>query len=123
MGIHPSTAHPGHPHFPEGAVFAVHYLQSAIRNRFFATRFTASPRSILCVCQRIDGPKHAGIDPGMKTMGFTYWQDGAWLGYLDEFPDYMTQESSLENLREHLLDLHQELTLGVIPNVRRHSVL
>lgn len=35
----------------------------------------------------------------------------------------MTQASILEDLREHLLDLHQELNLGVIPNVRRHSVL
>ena len=60
----------------------------------------------------------------MKQLGFTYWQDGdAWLGYLDEFPDYMTQGSSLSGLREHLLDLYQDLTSGVIPNVRRHSVL
>lgn len=60
----------------------------------------------------------------MKQLGFTYWQDGdVWLGYLDEFPDYMTQGSSLEDLREHLLDLHKDLTSGVIPNVRRHSVL
>lgn len=60
----------------------------------------------------------------MKQRGFTYWQDGdAWLGYLDEFPDYMTQGSSLEDLREHLLDLYQDLTSGVIPHGRRHSVL
>lgn len=59
-----------------------------------------------------------------KTLGFTYWQDGDdWLGYLDEFPDYMTQGSSLDDLRAHLLDLHQELTSGAIPNVRRHSIL
>ena len=36
---HPSAAHPRHPHFPEGAVFAVHYLQSSESNLFFATRF------------------------------------------------------------------------------------
>ena len=60
----------------------------------------------------------------MKQLGFTYWQDGdVWLGYLDEFPGYMTQGSNLEDLREHLLDLHKDLTSGVIPNVRRHSVL
>lgn len=60
----------------------------------------------------------------MKKLGFTYWQDGdAWLGYLEEFPDYMTQGSSLKDLREHLLDLHQELTSGAIPNVRRHAEL
>jgi predicted RNase H-like HicB family nuclease len=60
----------------------------------------------------------------MKNTGFTYWQDGNdWIGYLDEFPDYQTQGSSLEDLKAHLADLHQDLTSGVIPNVRRHAQL
>jgi hypothetical protein len=60
----------------------------------------------------------------MKTSGFTYWQDGdQWIGYLDEFPDYSTQGISLEDLKEHLLDLHRDLTSGVIPSVRRHAEL
>ena len=59
-----------------------------------------------------------------KELGFTYWQDGdAWLGFLDEYPDYLTQGTSLEDLREHLRDLHRDLTSGEIPNVRRHAVL
>jgi hypothetical protein len=30
----------------------------------------------------------------MKTLDFTYWQDGCdWIGYFDEFPDYLTQGS------------------------------
>jgi hypothetical protein len=29
-----------------------------------------------------------------------YWQHGEqWLGYFDEFPNYMTQSDSLENLK------------------------
>jgi hypothetical protein len=76
------------------------------------------------VGQRIDAPTDAPTVHSMKQLGFTYWQDGdAWLGYLDEFPDYTTQGSSLEDLREHLLDLYQDLTSGVIPHIRRHSVL
>jgi hypothetical protein len=60
----------------------------------------------------------------MKTNGFTYWQDGEqWIGYLDEFPDYLTQGRSLEDLKDHLLDLYRDLTSGVIPNVRRHAEL
>ena len=60
----------------------------------------------------------------MKTIGFTYWQDGKdWLGYLDEFPEYATQGHSFEDLREHLLDLYQDLTSGELPNVRRHAQL
>jgi len=60
----------------------------------------------------------------MASIGFTYWQDDEmWLGYLDEYPDYMTQGTSLDNLKEHLLDLYNDLTSGVIPNVRQHSKL
>ena len=60
----------------------------------------------------------------MASIGFTYWQDDEmWLGYLDEYPDYMTQGTSLDNLKKHLLDLYNDLTSGVIPNVRQHSNL
>jgi hypothetical protein len=60
----------------------------------------------------------------MKTLDFTYWQDGdAWLGYLDEFPDYQTQGGSLDDLKEHLSDLYRDLSSGEIPCVRRHAEL
>jgi hypothetical protein len=60
----------------------------------------------------------------MAAAGFTYWQDGEmWLGYLDQYPDYMTQGTSLEDLKEHLLDLYKDLSSGVIPHVRQHSEL
>ncbi len=56
----------------------------------------------------------------MKTVRYVYWQDGdMWLGYLDEYPDYMTQGESLEDLQENLKDLYDELTSGRIPGVRR----
>ena len=64
------------------------------------------------------------IDAIMKTAGFTYWQDEEfWLGYLDEFPDYVTQGTSLEDLKEHLADLHKDLCSSAIPNVKRHAEL
>jgi hypothetical protein len=60
----------------------------------------------------------------MRSVGFTFWQDGdMWLGYLDNYPDYMTQGTSVEDLKEHLLDLHQDLSSGVIPAVRQHVEL
>lgn len=62
--------------------------------------------------------------PGMKSIGFTYWQDsGDWLGYLDGFPDYVTQGASLADLKEHLTDLYKDLTSGAVPNVRHHAEL
>jgi hypothetical protein len=60
----------------------------------------------------------------MASIGFTYWQEEEeWRGYLDEYPDYMTQGTSLDDLKEHLLDRYNDLTSGVIPNVRQHSQL
>ena len=60
----------------------------------------------------------------MTSLGFTNWQDGEmWLGYLEQYPDYMTEGTSLEDLKEHLLDLYKDLSSGAIPNVRQHSEL
>lgn len=60
----------------------------------------------------------------METTKFAYWQDGdMWLGYLEEYPDYMTQGETLDELKEHLKDLYKELTSGAIPCVRKIAVL
>ena len=60
----------------------------------------------------------------MKGLRYVYWQDqGFWLGYLEEFPDYLTQDVSWEDLQDHLRDLYQDLTSGEIPAVRRVAEL
>lgn len=60
----------------------------------------------------------------MQSVGFTFWQEGdMWLGHLDDYPDYMTQGTSLDDLKEHLLDLFADLSSGAIPAARRHSEL
>ncbi len=46
-----------------------------------------------------------------------------WIGYLEEFPDYLTQGESLAELEEHLRDLYRDLTNGAIPGVRRVAEL
>jgi predicted RNase H-like HicB family nuclease len=49
----------------------------------------------------------------MQTLRFVYWQDeDAWLGYLEDYPDYWTQGSSLEDLKEHLKDLYDDFQSG-----------
>jgi hypothetical protein len=59
----------------------------------------------------------------MKTT-FTYWQDGGlFIGFLDEYPDYQTQGETLEDLKEHLLDLYKDLSSDAIPGVRHHGEL
>ena len=56
----------------------------------------------------------------MSTTRMIYWEeDGAWLGYLEEFPDCWTQGDTLEDLQDHLRDLYQDLTSGQLPGVRR----
>ena len=57
-------------------------------------------------------------------MKYIYWQDeGMWLGYLEEYPDYMTQGKSIEELEVHLKDIYQELTSGTIPCIRKVAEL
>jgi hypothetical protein len=60
----------------------------------------------------------------MKSVGYVYWQDGEmWLGYLEEFPDYLTQGVSLEDWEAHLRDSDEDVTTGKIPCVRRRAEL
>jgi hypothetical protein len=46
-----------------------------------------------------------------------------WLGYFEEFPDYMTQGESLAELEENLLGLYKDLTSGEIPGLRKVAEL
>lgn len=60
----------------------------------------------------------------METRKFVHWQDGnMWLGYLEEYPDYMTQGETFDELKENLRDLYKDLSSGVIPSVRKVDVL
>jgi predicted RNase H-like HicB family nuclease len=60
----------------------------------------------------------------MDAMKYVYWEDeGLYIGYLEEFPDYMTQGVSLEELAENLRDIFGDLTSGQIPAVRRVAEL
>ena len=40
------------------------------------------------------------------------------MGHLEEYPDYMTQGETLEELQENLKDIYDELASGSIPHVR-----
>ncbi|MBF0540346.1 MAG: type II toxin-antitoxin system HicB family antitoxin [Nitrospirae bacterium] len=54
-------------------------------------------------------------------MKYTYWQDkDMWLGYIEEYPDYMTQEMSLSELQDNLKDIFNELTSENIPCGRKN---
>jgi hypothetical protein len=60
----------------------------------------------------------------MARARYVHWQDGEmWIGYLEEFPDYLTQGESLADLEDNLRDLYRDLTSGAIPGVRRVAEL
>ena len=56
----------------------------------------------------------------MEKKRYIHWMDdNMWLGYLEEYPDYMTQGETIEELQDNLRDLYKELTSGNIPCVRK----
>ncbi|MDB5173757.1 MAG: uncharacterized protein JWN51_2530 [Phycisphaerales bacterium] len=56
----------------------------------------------------------------MQVVKIVYWeQDGGWLGYLEEYPDYWTQGDTLDDLKEHLKDLYHDMTSGQILGIRK----
>lgn len=47
-----------------------------------------------------------------NKIRFVYWEDdGMWLGYLEEYPIYMTQGNTFEELKENLQDIYNELKM------------
>jgi predicted RNase H-like HicB family nuclease len=60
----------------------------------------------------------------MDRVRYVQWQEGGmWLGYFEQFPDYITQGETLAELEENLRDLWRDLTSGEIPGIRRVSEL
>jgi predicted RNase H-like HicB family nuclease len=56
----------------------------------------------------------------MAIAKIVYWEeDGGWLGYLQDYPDYWTQGETLEDLKEHLKDLYFDVISGQIPGIRK----
>jgi hypothetical protein len=56
----------------------------------------------------------------MQTVKFVYWEeDGAWVGYLQDYPDYWTQGETFDDLEDHLRDLYRDLRSGELPGIRK----
>jgi predicted RNase H-like HicB family nuclease len=56
----------------------------------------------------------------MKTK-ITYWKetDGRYLGYLNSHPDHWTQGDNIQDLRDHLRDLHEMFATEDIPGIKK----
>ena len=56
----------------------------------------------------------------MKTVQYTFWQDGEFfLGFLNDYPDYHTQAYSKEELLENLKDLLKDIQSEEIPFIKK----
>ena len=56
----------------------------------------------------------------MKSIRYIYWQnENVWMGYLEDYPDYMTQGLTHEELIENLKDICADIQAGLVPCVRK----
>lgn len=56
----------------------------------------------------------------MRTIKFTSWQDGdLYLGFLNDYPDYLTQGTNKEDLIACLKDLLLDLESGGVPFIHK----
>jgi predicted RNase H-like HicB family nuclease len=56
----------------------------------------------------------------MNRVKIVVWQDhDAWLGYLQDYPDYWTQGETLDDLKEHLKDIYRDIVGREIPGIRK----
>lgn len=61
------------------------------------------------------------------SLSFTYWKepDGMWLGYMNDYPDYMTEGHTFEDLKRMLLSLRRDIETmqrnGELPQSTRHT--
>ncbi|NOQ64085.1 MAG: type II toxin-antitoxin system HicB family antitoxin [Methyloprofundus sp.] len=57
-------------------------------------------------------------------INFTHWKDGVfYIGFINQYPDYETQGESLEELKENLIDLWQDLEADKVPYSRKIDTL
>lgn len=58
------------------------------------------------------------------SLTYTWWQDEEYyLGYLNDFPEYQTQGSDLNELQRNLIDLYKDIQSDEIPFVRHTAEL
>ncbi len=56
----------------------------------------------------------------MQKVKYTYWRDGEYyLGFLNDYPDYVTQGYSKEELLANLTELLKDIESGEVPFVRK----
>jgi predicted RNase H-like HicB family nuclease len=56
----------------------------------------------------------------MESLKYVHWQDEEFfLGHFVDYPDYLTQGKSLEELKENLESLYNDLISEEIPYIKK----
>ena len=56
----------------------------------------------------------------MESLKYVHWQDDEFfIGHFVDYPDYLTQGKSLEELKVNLESLHNDLISKEIPYIKR----
>jgi predicted RNase H-like HicB family nuclease len=57
-------------------------------------------------------------------LGYTYWKDDGWfVGYLDDYPDYVTQGETHEEFEDMLRSLREDILAFDFSFVHHHGKL
>ena len=50
-------------------------------------------------------------------------EDGWYVGHIQQYPDYESQGKTLDELKENLLDIYNDIKNGLVPDVKPSKVL
>ena len=50
-------------------------------------------------------------------------QEGWFVGHIQEYPDYESQGKTLEELRDNLIEIHKDITKGLVPDAEPFQIL
>ena len=68
--------------------------------------------------------RKSGQNRAARTIKYVHWRSGnMWVGYLQDFPDYLSQGETVKELQANLKDLYADLSGGHIPGPPKVSKL
>ena len=59
----------------------------------------------------------------MKTHIIYKEANGWFVGHIQEYPDYESQGRTIEELRENLIEIHDDINKGLVPDAERFQIL
>ena len=59
-------------------------------------------------------------EANMRKLRFVHWREEDYhLGYLEDYPDYVTQGETFEELVENLQDMYRDIASGEVPYIKK----